>query len=191
MKRRIVYRSALILATCVGLSAPLRAQAGLPDGPGRIEFEKICGTCHGLDRATALKLSEAAWKEKVDTMVQYGASGTMEDLASVTAYLAKNFGPPAGDQPQALAPAAAPAVGTAPAKTLPEGKGKDLIDKLCVGCHKPDNFTTYQHTPEEWAAILVRMGERVRVPNTKADLDEIAGTSPKIFRKSTIPTRST
>ena len=130
-------------------------------------------------------------------MVQFGASGTAEELAAINEYLAKNFGAPSADQ--SPAPAQLPAqllaqppvqpLASAPTKTLPEGKGKELIGKMCVGCHKPENFTAYQHTPEEWAAILVRMGERVRVPNTKADLDEIAGYLASNFPKVDDPNR--
>jgi len=164
----------IFLAALWGMATAF-SQAALPEGPGKAAFEKTCGGCHALDRATSLKMTPSSWASTVEQMAKLGAEASPEELASITDYLSKNFGAPEG---------AAPA-----ASSLPEGKGKDLIGMMCVGCHKPDNFSSYRHTPEEWAAILIRMGERVRVPNTKADLDEIAGYLAKNFPKVDDPNK--
>ena len=159
----------------------MAAQGSLPDGPGRGEFQKVCASCHGLEQVMALKLTPQQWKAKVDAMVGFGATGTPAEFDSIVEYLARNF---------AAAPGTTDAGARAvPTRTLPEGAGRELIGRLCAGCHKPNNLTAYQHTPEEWTAILVRMGERVRVPSTKNELDEIASYLAKNFPKVDDPAK--
>jgi len=55
---------------------------------------------------------------------------------------------------------------------MPEGPGKQVILRECTACHLPDHFTRFQHTPEEWQAIVVRMGTRVRSA-TREELDQV------------------
>jgi len=58
------------------------------------------------------------------------------------------------------------------AQTLPDGPGKEFILSQCTTCHPPDQFTKYHHTPEEWQAIITRMGSRI--PGAaKKDLDTV------------------
>ena len=56
------------------------------------------------------------------------------------------------------------------AQEMPEGQGKQIILRECTACHLPDHFTKYQHTPEEWQAIVIRMGARVKSAS-KDELD--------------------
>jgi competence protein ComEA len=159
-----------------GLLLPLSVTAqDLPEGPGKDLFANVCSSCHGLDLATKKRLSAADWKGVVDTMVSRGAAASPAELDTITAYLAKNFGAE-GSAPQtsttsvsSVANAAAPA---APAKEMPEGAGKTIILRECTACHLPDHFTKYQHTNEEWQAIVIRMGTRVRSA-TKEELDTV------------------
>ena len=58
------------------------------------------------------------------------------------------------------------------ASALPEGPGKQIILRECTACHQPDHFTKYRHTSEEWQAIVIRMGQRVRSA-TKEELDTV------------------
>jgi competence protein ComEA len=58
-------------------------------------------------------------------------------------------------------------------QTLPEGPGKDFILSQCTACHQPDHFTKYHHTPDEWQAIIARMGTRLRGEATKKELDTV------------------
>lgn len=46
------------------------------------------------------------------------------------------------------------------AADLPDGKGKDLILRACVGCHKADEIGAYRFTKEEYHAIVLRMRDR-------------------------------
>ena len=56
------------------------------------------------------------------------------------------------------------------AQEMPDGPGKQIILRECTACHQPDHFTKYRHSNEEWQAIVVRMGQRVRSA-TKDELD--------------------
>ena len=43
---------------------------------------------------------------------------------------------------------------------LPAGKGKELVEQLCVGCHGLEVVTSQRATRRGWASILDNMGER-------------------------------
>jgi hypothetical protein len=95
-------------------------------------------------------------------MAAKGAGGSKEDYQAIVAYLTKNFGlggAAAGDNAAAI-------------KAMPEGSGKQVILRECTACHLPDHFVKYQHTPEEWQTIVVRMGQRVKSA-TKGELDSV------------------
>jgi competence protein ComEA len=64
---------------------------------------------------------------------------------------------------------------SAPARAddLPDGKGKDLILRACVGCHKAEELTVYRFTKDEYQTIVYRMGDR-GAQATRAELDVIA-----------------
>jgi len=79
----------LILAIAAGV---LRAADDLPDGQGKQEVEKACGSCHGVDLFTGQKHTAAEWRTVVDTMVGYGAVLDEKQIDVVVAYLTKNFG---------------------------------------------------------------------------------------------------
>jgi competence protein ComEA len=55
---------------------------------------------------------------------------------------------------------------------MPDGPGKQIILRECTACHLPDHFVRYQHTNEEWQAIVVRMGTRVKSA-TKEELEVV------------------
>jgi competence protein ComEA len=59
------------------------------------------------------------------------------------------------------------------AADLPDGKGKDLILRACIGCHKPGEIAVYRFTKDEYRTIVYRMGDRA-AQATRAELDIIA-----------------
>ena len=61
----------------------------------------------------------------------------------------------------------------ASAADLPDGKGKELILRACVGCHKAGEIAVYRFTKDEYHAIVYRMGDR-GAQATQAELDIIA-----------------
>ena len=70
---------------------------------------------------------------------------------------------------------------------LPEGDGKEIILNRCAGCHVPDSFTDYAHTPEEWNAIVSRMGQRASA--TSSEVDILTAYFTKNFPKVDDPTK--
>ncbi len=66
---------------------------GLPDGPGKALVEDLCGSCHSVEEAVATRRSERDWKDVIQLMVDRGATGSEDELKSILAYLAKNYGP--------------------------------------------------------------------------------------------------
>ena len=55
-------------------------------------FNKRCGTCHSVARATSQKKSKTAWKGTVKRMRKNGCSLTDEEAQLITEYLAEKYG---------------------------------------------------------------------------------------------------
>jgi competence protein ComEA len=67
------------------------AQDTLPDGPGKDEVLRLCGTCHEAAKATSVKLTQEGWVETIDRMKAFGAAGGDDEFATVLEYLATHF----------------------------------------------------------------------------------------------------
>ncbi len=74
------------------------------------------------------------------------------------------------------------------AAELPDGAGKDILLRACTGCHKADEFLSYRHTQEEYAAIVQRMGQRGARASSE-ELDIIADYLAKNFLKVEDPNK--
>lgn len=72
--------------------------AQLPDGPGKIETERICTQCHDLARSISLRQDRAGWQTTMDKMVTLGAQGSETELKAVVDYLAAHY--PADEAPK-------------------------------------------------------------------------------------------
>jgi competence protein ComEA len=59
------------------------------------------------------------------------------------------------------------------AADLPDGPGKELILRACIGCHKAGEIAAYRFTKDEYHAIAYRMGDR-GAQATRDELDIIA-----------------
>jgi len=97
------------VASLMTMAATANAQE-LPEGPGKAEFVATCSVCHGLEQATAQRMSRDEWTLKVNSMRAFGAEGTEEDFMKIAEYLATNFGtasitPQAGAKISLLRPA--------------------------------------------------------------------------------------
>ena len=66
---------------------------------------------------------------------------------------------------------------------LPDGQGKALIERACVGCHKAEELTVYRFTKDEYHTIVYRMGDR-GAQATRAELDVIAAYMFEHFPKT-------
>ena len=60
----------------------------------------------------------------------------------------------------------------ASAQDLPEGKGKDLLQKICAECHGIDIIVSQTATKDGWASIVDSMVAR-GAGGTKEELDTI------------------
>jgi len=74
-------------------AAPAQKDGGLPEGPGKSAVLSVCGACHAVEEAVAMRGTEKDWRDVIELMVDRGASGTEEDFRGILAYLTKNFGP--------------------------------------------------------------------------------------------------
>jgi len=73
------------------LLAAAAAWAQLPDGPGKVETERICTQCHDLARSISLRQDRAGWQATMDKMVTLGAQGEDQELKAVVDYLAAHY----------------------------------------------------------------------------------------------------
>ena len=72
---------------------PLLAQQPvLPDGPGRVETEKLCKQCHEVARSISLRQDRNAWQNTMNKMNAFGMKATEGEYALVLDYLSKNYG---------------------------------------------------------------------------------------------------
>ena len=76
----------------------------------------------------------------------------------------------------------------AAAADLPEGPGKDILLRACVGCHKAQEFAAYRHTKDEYQSIVYRMAERGARTSTE-ELETVAAYLAKNFPKVEDPSR--
>jgi competence protein ComEA len=73
-------------------------------------------------------------------------------------------------------------VGAVVAADLPDGPGKEILLRACVGCHKAQEFPAYRHTAQEYQIIVYRMGDR-GARATTGELDTVAAYLAKNFPK--------
>lgn len=89
-RRRAPGAAAALLTLCVA-----GAWAQLPDGPGKVETEKICSQCHELARSVSVRQDRAGWETTIGKMVTLGATASDAELQKVTDYLTAHFAPEA------------------------------------------------------------------------------------------------
>ena len=72
------------------------------------------------------------------------------------------------------------ALSLAQAQDLPDGKGKDLLQKICADCHGLDIIVSQRATKDGWASIVDSMVGR-GASGTKDELDTIIDYLAKNF----------
>jgi alcohol dehydrogenase (cytochrome c) len=65
----------------------------LPDGPGKQNFVRICGSCHSPEVVMGKGFTADGWTQVVGTMIERGAQGTDDQFTSIVQYLKTNFPP--------------------------------------------------------------------------------------------------
>ena len=80
-------------------SAPTAVQppkpVELPEGDGKAIATEFCQDCHKLTNLTKAHKAADDWHDTVETMMDRGARLPEDKIATLVAYLAKNFGPKA------------------------------------------------------------------------------------------------
>ena len=69
--------------------------AALPDDPAKKLVAERCLVCHGAGLITQQHKDAAAWGRTVTQMRTWGTPIQDDEQATIVAYLAKQFGPPA------------------------------------------------------------------------------------------------
>lgn len=70
----------------------------MPDGPGKVETQKLCSKCHELDKSVSLKQDRAGWQRTIEKMLAAGLKATDTEVATVLDYLSRSY--PADDVPR-------------------------------------------------------------------------------------------
>lgn len=55
---------------------------------------------------------------------------------------------------------------------LPDGPGKEVVQRMCVGCHGLSTVTSKRATPDEWASIVDLMVSR-GADGSDEDIDKV------------------
>jgi mono/diheme cytochrome c family protein len=107
----------------------------------RAVVQKVCGTCHALDRVTSTRRSPEQWEEVTNKMISMGAKGSEEEIAAVIKYLATNYGREAADPSKR--PAGGRRVGVLGAGANDKhmvddaaaDRGRSVWAAQCINCH--------------------------------------------------------
>lgn len=70
----------------------------LPEGPGRVEVERICKGCHEMARSISPRQDRDAWNHTMTKMAAFGMKSTDAEYKAALDYLAKTF--PADEVPR-------------------------------------------------------------------------------------------
>jgi competence protein ComEA len=84
------FTHTILIGAVVTLTSGI-ASAQLPDGPGKLETQKLCSQCHELERSVSLRQDRDGWKTTMNKMVSLGAQGTEEEYEAAFEYLVRNY----------------------------------------------------------------------------------------------------
>lgn len=162
----------LILRAQVPLEVGRRDWASsLPDGEGKGLVLGTCTQCHSLNPVVLQRKTARAWELSVRDMISRGAQIHVQEIAPITAYLARSFGPDASplamsseQQGVSHAPPTSQSALNA-ADTLPEGAAKAIILRSCTSCHVLSKTTEARKDNAGWHGSvkdMVRLGAKLR-----------------------------
>ncbi|MBV8536046.1 MAG: hypothetical protein JO128_10665 [Alphaproteobacteria bacterium] len=169
--RSLLIGAAAWLAFAASSFAQQPAASPLPPGDGRDVVAVACTQCHGPGPFVQLRQGADAWRLQVYDMILRGAQVQPDDVDKVVGYLAASYGPGVNVPPPLHQ------------VTLPDGKGKDLVEAQCTVCHGLDRIAMANRAPGEWNQIIHRMmflGASVSGDDAKtitAYLDDKFGTN--------------
>lgn len=147
----LVASFVFVLAVWQYPAPPMQAAQIETQEGARAVLQKVCGTCHALDRVTSSRRSRAQWEDVIDKMALMGAKGTSEEFATVLTYLVSNYGRDNPATPNVPAPSvgggpgrppqARPVGGTAGANdkhivdSAAVEQGRKVWAAQCIACH--------------------------------------------------------
>jgi competence protein ComEA len=67
------------------------AWAQLPDGPGKVETQKLCTQCHEVERSISLRQDRAGWQTTMDKMSAQGMKATDDEMRAALNYLSEHY----------------------------------------------------------------------------------------------------
>lgn len=145
MTRDILMAAAVAAVFAASPAAAQQKPSPLPPGEGREIVAVACTQCHGPTAFSNLREDANAWRHQVFDMVLRGAQVGPGDIDKVVDYLATNFGPGINVPPPVHQ------------VSLPDGPGKDLVEKNCVLCHGLDRVAQVKRSDRGWTQVLDRM----------------------------------
>src|SRR6478752_2717845 len=117
----------------LSMSVCLAAPETLPDGPQKALVVSRCKGCHPPEVLLGRLNTPKNWARKVDSMVNRGAELSDDDVVQINAYLNEHF---------ALVKENV---------TLPDGPGKEALQKVCSTCHPAEVVANRgRHTGLRW-----------------------------------------
>jgi cytochrome c5 len=146
------YPATLVSAEPVSL--PQKSEAS-GDAAGKALLNATCTQCHGLAPIAATRDGPRGWAEKVHKMIAWGAQINDEkEATTLIGYLSATYGPSAGRMETGpLPPGAVVGAGEANSSqsiVLPPGKGADLVQGFCSGCHDLGRVVSTRRTAQSW-----------------------------------------
>lgn len=145
--------------------------SSLPDGEGKGLVLGTCTQCHSLNPVVLQRKTPRAWELSVRDMISRGAQIHVQEIAPITAYLARSFGPDASplamsSEQQAVShPPLSSQIALNTADTLPEGAAKAMILRSCTSCHVLSKTTEARKDEAGWRGNvkdMVSLGAKLR-----------------------------
>ena len=82
----------------LAMGAAINFAQQLPDGPGKLETQKLCSQCHEISRSISVRQDRAGWQGVMSKMSTLGMKATDQELQSAFEYLASHY--PADEVPR-------------------------------------------------------------------------------------------
>ena len=159
--RHLHWFAFYIAVICLSAWLPVRAQS-LPDGRGKADFLRICGTCHKVDIVVQKRMDKYGWSGVVDDMVGRGAQGTDDQFDRIVRYLATNFGP---DKPLTKSSAT-----PAPKVDMNSANAGTLVSDLGLSTADADAIVQYREKNGKFKSL--------------ADVEKVAGVDLKVLESN-------
>jgi cytochrome c5 len=165
---RIVAPSVLGLSL-LGAEVHGQAPTSLPQSTGPVVTDEgkrlldaACTQCHGLAPITATRNGPGGWSVEVNKMIAWGAQINSEaEARTLIEYLSHNYGPSAGRMETGVMPPGSALQSDVGKESrsivLPTGKGAELVQGFCSGCHDLGRIMATRRTARSWQEYTTAM----------------------------------